>query len=82
MLRIMLCHSLSTSAGTATRQAQARESQRPMLDPEEYDDYTFKQFKDRLGYDQDDPSLLRECLGSDIFQPFLLPSSPRQPWQG
>ena len=28
--------------------------------------YTFRQFKDRLGDDQDGATLLRECLGTDI----------------
>ena len=38
------------------------------MDPEEYDHfaYTFKQFKERLGEDQDGATLLRECLGTDV----------------
>ena len=39
-----------------------------MLDPEEYEHfiYTFKQFKNRMGEDQDGATLLRECLGTDV----------------
>ena len=39
-----------------------------MLDPEEYEHfvYTFRQFKARLGDDQDGGTLLRECLGTDV----------------
>ena len=39
-----------------------------MLDSEEYEHfvYTFKQFKDRLGNDQNCATLFRECLGTDI----------------
>ena len=39
-----------------------------MLDPEEYEHfvYTFRQFKNRLGDDQDGATLLRECLGTDV----------------
>ena len=39
-----------------------------MLDPEEYEHfvYTFQQFKNRLGDDQDGATLLRECLGTDV----------------
>ena len=39
-----------------------------MLDPEEYEHfvYTFRQFKARLGDDQDGATLLRECLGTDV----------------
>ena len=38
-----------------------------MLDSEEYEHfvYTFKQFKDRLGNDQNGATLFRECLGTD-----------------
>ena len=69
------CHTTTTPAGTPTRQAQAERIKRPvlslsgkMLDPEEYEHfvYTFKQFKHRLGDDQDGATLLRECLGTDI----------------
>ena len=69
------CHTPTTSAGTPTRQAQAERVRRPilslsgkMLDPEEYEHfvYTFKQFKDRLGDNQDSATLLRECLGTDV----------------
>ena len=39
-----------------------------MLDPEEYEHfvYTFRQFKGRLGDNQDGATLLRECLGTDV----------------
>lgn len=56
-------------------QTQAERTKRPklslsgkMLDPEEYEYfvYTFKQFKNRLGEDQDGAKLLHECLGTDI----------------
>ena len=77
LLRIhaMTCHTATTPAGTPTRQAQAERVKRPilslsgkMLDPEEYEHfvYTFRQFKDRLGEDQDGATLLRECLGTDV----------------
>ena len=38
------------------------------MDPEEYEHfvYTFRQFKNRLGDDQDGATLLRECLGTDM----------------
>ena len=38
------------------------------LDPEEYEHfvYTFRQFKDRVGNDQDGATLLRECLATDV----------------
>ena len=69
------CHTPTTSAGTTTRQAQAERVKRPilslsgkMLDPEEYEHfvYAFRQFKNRLGDDQDGATLLRECLGTDV----------------
>ena len=71
------CHTPTATApaGPPTRQAQAERVRRPilslsgkMLDPEEYEHfvYTFKQFKDRLGDDQDGATLLRECLGTDV----------------
>ena len=71
----MTCHTATTPAGTPTRQAQAERVKRPilslsgkMLDPEEYEHfvYTFRQFKNRLGDDQDSATLLRECLGTDV----------------
>ena len=61
------CHTPTTPAGPPTRQAQAERIKRPilnlsgkMLDPEEYEHfvYTFKQFKHRLGDDQDSATLL------------------------
>ena len=74
-IHAMTCHTTTTPAGTPARQAQAERVKRPilslsgkMLDPEEYEHfvYTFKQFKDRLGDDQDGATLLRECLDTDI----------------
>ena len=69
------CHTPTAPAGTPTRQAQAERVKRPilslsgkMLDPEEYEHfvYTFRQFKERLGENQDGATLLRECLGTDV----------------
>ena len=74
-IHAMTCHTTTTPVGTPTRQAQAERVRRPilslsgkMLDPEEYEHfvYTFKQFKDRLGAEQDSATLLRECLGTDV----------------
>ena len=74
-LHTMACHTTTTSAGTPTRQAQAERVKRPilslsgkMLDPEEYEHfvYTYSQFKDRLGDDQDGATLLSECLVTDV----------------
>ena len=70
-----VCHTPATPVGTPTRQAQPERIKRPilsfsdkLLDPEEYEHfvYTFRQFKARLGDDQDGATLLRECLGTDI----------------
>ena len=69
------CHTATAPAGPPTRQAQAERVKRPilnlsgkMLDPEEYEHfvYTFRQFKARLGDDQDGATLLRECLRTDV----------------
>ena len=70
------CHTPAAPVSTPTHQAQAERVKRPilsltdkLLDPEEYEHfvYTFRQFKTRLGGDQDGATLLRECLGtSDI----------------
>ena len=74
-LHTMACHTPTTPASTPTRQAQAERVKRPilslsgkMLDPEEYEHfvYTFRQFKNRLGEDNDGATLLRECLGTDV----------------
>ena len=74
-LHTMACHTPTTPVSTPTRQAQAERVKRPILslsgktlDPEEYEHfvYTFRQFKDRLGGDQDGATLLRECLGTDV----------------
>ena len=74
-LHTMACHTPTTPASTATRQAQAERIKRPilslsgkMLDPEEYEHfvYTFRQFKNRLGDDNDGAILLCECLGTDV----------------
>ena len=69
------CHTPTTPAGNTAHQAQAERVKRPilnlsgkMLDPEEYEHfvYTFRQFKNRLGDNQDGATLLRECLGTDV----------------
>ena len=74
-IHAMTCHTATTPAGTPTHQTQAERVKRPiltlsgkMLDPEEYEHfvYTFRQFKNRLGDDQDGATLLRECLGVDV----------------
>ena len=68
-IHAMTCHTSTTQAGTPTRQAQPERVKRPilglsgkMLDPEEYEHfvYTFQQFKNRLGDDQDHTLTNRE----------------------
>ena len=74
-LHTMVCHTPTTPVATPTGQTQAERVKRSILslsgktlDPEEYEHfvYTFRQFKARLGDDQDGATLLRECLRTDV----------------
>ena len=73
-LHTMVCHTPTTPVATPTGQTQAERVKRSILslsgktlDPEEYEHfvYTFRQFKARLGDDQDGATLLRSVNASE-----------------